>query len=72
MVEHAQDCPDVAGPFMAGLRDKMLAAELAAKFGQLSIEHGFLLEAQRLVSLAQELVSQGVLGYGLLVARKPE
>ena len=72
VVEHAQDRPDVAGPFMAGLRDKMLAAELATKRGQLSIENGFLLEAQRLVSLAQELVSQGVLGYGILVARKPE
>ena len=71
-VEHAQARPDVAATFMAGLRDKLMAAELAAKLGKLAIENGVLAEAHRLASLAQDLVSRGVLGYGLLVARKPD
>jgi SAM-dependent methyltransferase len=71
VVEVRRDCPDITKTFMAGLRDKLLAAELAAKLGRLPIETDVLVQAQHLLALARDLVSRRVIGYGLLVARNP-
>ncbi len=70
-VEHTQDRQEAATTFLRDISGKLMMAEVAAKLGKLPIGNPVLSEAKRLLSLAQELVRDGTLGYGLLVARKP-
>ena len=65
VIEHLLDLPEVTESFMAGVRGKMLLAAAAVRGRVLA-------GARRIFALAQELVSQRVLGYGLVVVRKPE
>ena len=70
-VEQAQDRRDAARAFVRDMAGRLLAAEVASRLGKLQIEHGLLDEGKRLLSAVREQVERGVLGYGLLVARKP-
>ena len=72
VVEHRQDRRDVSASFLGSIERKVLMAGIASKLGNLPIQNGVLTEARRLLALVQGLVAQGVLGYGLLVARKAE
>ena len=72
VLEHQLDCQDVAGSFMADIQSKVMMFEIASKLGSLPIGDGIIAEARRLFALAQDLVAQQVLGYGLLVARRPD
>jgi SAM-dependent methyltransferase len=72
MLEHRRDCRDIASAFMADVQSKVLMVEIASKLGNFPIGDRVIAEAQRLFALARDLVAQQVLGYGLLVARKPD
>jgi SAM-dependent methyltransferase len=72
VLEHRRDCQDVAGTFMADVHSKVQMVEIASKLGKLPIGDRVIADAQQLFELARNLVAQRVLGYGLLVARKPE
>jgi len=49
----------------------MWVAEVAAKLGKLPIDVGVIREAGEVLKAVDGLVGQGMLGYGLLIARKP-
>ncbi len=71
-VEVAEDTSHVAHPFLRGLSRKLTMAKVAARFGALPIDKAVLAEAGRLLETVEDLVQRGILGYGLLVARKPQ
>ena len=70
-VEHSEDCPGVATSFLHGVGGMLVGAEVAGKLGKLRIDDSVVSEGRRLLAVAAELVHRGVLGYGLLVARRP-
>jgi SAM-dependent methyltransferase len=69
-VEHSEDCEAVASSFMRDIGGKLLMAEVACKLGKLHIVEGVLAEGERLLASVNEQVRSGVLGYGMVVARK--
>ena len=69
-VEHTQQLPETAESFLVDLKGKLLVAEVAGGLGKLPIPKSLIDEAKRVLSAAQQAVASGVLGYGLLVARK--
>ena len=71
VVEHTEDLQTVAAQFLKGLRDKLLIAEIGAKLGKLPIEPSLVDRAKDLLRKTLDLVTQGALSYGLVVARKP-
>jgi hypothetical protein len=71
VIDHRRDCWDVARTFMADAQTKVMLFEIASKLGELPVSDGIVAEAQRLFGLARDLVARRVLGYGLLVARRP-
>ena len=72
VVERSEDCGAVVASFLQGIRGKLLVGEVASKLGKLPISEGALVEGQRLLESVEEQVERGVLGYGLVVGRKPE
>lgn len=70
-VQHAQDLQEVASSFLRQIKGKLLMAEVASKLGKLSVGDGAMKEGKRILLATQDLVSQGVLSYGLAVAQKP-
>ena len=71
VLEHVEDCRDVAESFLGGLSKRLVMAEIAIGLGKLSFSEGLLAEGKRLLGMARELAASGVLGYGMIVARKP-
>ncbi|MCH7705939.1 MAG: hypothetical protein IIB33_02715, partial [Chloroflexi bacterium] len=70
-IDHAQDLPETASSFIRDIKGKMLMAEVAAKLGKLPIDGGVIQKAKDVLKAVEDLVGQGTLGYGLLIARKP-
>ena len=70
-VEHNEDCPGVASTFLRGAGGMLMAAEVAGKLGKLRMDNSVISQGTRLLAVATDLVHRGVLGYGLLVARRP-
>lgn len=68
-VLHAEDCRAEAAAFLRNIKRKLLVAGIGAKLGKVSVGEGVVAEAKRVLQQVQELVKQGSLGYGLLVAR---
>jgi ubiquinone/menaquinone biosynthesis C-methylase UbiE len=71
VIEHAEDCREVAEGFLSGLSKRMVMVEIALGLGKLSVSEGLLSEGKRFLGMARELAASGVLGYGMIVARKP-
>ena len=71
VVERSEDCGAVVASFLQGISGKLLVGEVASKLGKLPIGEGALAEGQQLLESVEEQVERGVLGYGLVVARKP-
>ena len=71
IVERSEDCPAVAAAFLRDIKGKLLLAEIARAVGRLPVGKETLDEARRLLDSLEEQARQGVLGYGLVVARKP-
>ena len=70
-VEQSQDVSEALSSFLRDIKRKLLLAEVASKLGKLPVSGELLTEGKRLLASTEEQVHQGVLGYGLLVARKP-
>lgn len=70
-IDHTQDLPETASSFIRDIKGKMLMAEVAAKLGKLPIAGDVIQKAREALKAVENLVGQGTLGYGLLVARKP-
>ncbi|MEE9285128.1 MAG: methyltransferase domain-containing protein [Dehalococcoidia bacterium] len=70
-IEHTEDLRETAAQFLKDIKGKMLIAEIGAKLGKLPIGVGLVEQARGLLSKTQELVQQGALSYGMVVARKP-
>ena len=71
VLEHVEDCRDVAESFLGGVSKRLVMAEIAFGLGKLSFSEGLLAEGRRILGMARELAASGVLGYGMIVARKP-
>jgi SAM-dependent methyltransferase len=71
-VEQSEQCEAVASLFLTGVGRMLLMAEVAVKLGKLSVGPATLAEWKRVLESAQEQARRGVLGYGLLIARRPE
>ncbi len=69
-IDHAQDLPETASSFIRDIMGKMLIAGVAVKLGKLPIDGGLIQKARDVLKVVEELVGQGTLGYGLLIARK--
>lgn len=69
-IDHAQDLPEIASSFIRDIKGKMLMAEIASKLGKLPIGSEIIQKARDVLKAVEELVRQGTLGYGLLIARK--
>ena len=72
VVDRRQDLPTTAAGFLSDITGKLLMAEVAGKLGKLPIDERLLAEAQRVLTGTRELVRQGTLSYGLVIAHKPE
>ena len=70
-VERTQDLRETAESLLKGIKGKVLMAEIALKLGKLPVSPALLNEGKRILGEVQALVADGVLGYGLIVARKP-
>ncbi len=56
---------------LGGIRKKLLLAEIMTGIGKLSLSRGQLERGKRLLSLAQDALDKGSLGYFMLTAEKP-
>ena len=72
VIEELSDLRDVASGFLRDVKGKLLVAEIAVKVGKLQVELDLLETAKTVLAEAQDAVTNGVLGYGLVVARRPE
>ncbi len=70
VVEYLENCVDVASSFLLDLGAKLFAVDIARGLGKVELSDGVLDEARRLLAATQEQVERGVLGYGMVVARK--
>jgi len=70
VLEHVEDCRDATESFLGGVRKRLVMAEIAFGLGKLSFSEGLLAEGKRILGMARELAASGVLGYGMIVARK--
>ena len=71
VLEHVEDCRDVAEGFLAGASKRLVMAEIGLGLGKLSFSEELLAEGKRILGMARDLAASGVLGYGMIVARKP-
>lgn len=69
--EHVEDCRDAAEFFLGGVSKRLVMAENTFDLGKLSLSEGLLAEGRRILGVARELAAFGVLGYGMIVYRKP-
>ena len=71
LVEHHQDLRDTAESYLRDLKGKMFMAEVGIKLGKIPIDGQTLAAIKETLTEIQDLVHQGTLSYGLVVARKP-
>jgi arsenite methyltransferase len=65
------DVSDSIGLLLEGVRKRLLLAEIMAGIGKLPISKGQLERGKRLLSLAQDALDKGSVGYFMLTAEKP-
>ena len=61
----------MAASFLMEIKGKLLMAELASKLGKLSVGDDAIKKWKSILVATQDLVRQGILSYGLVVAQKP-
>ena len=69
-VEQVEALPDTTVSFLKGLERKLLIAQVAGGLGGLEVPRELLDMAKGVLSASLEAAAGGVLGYGLLIARK--
>ena len=70
-VDQSQDLPEIAASFLRDIKGKLLVAEIAIGLGKLPVGRDALAQVKQILAEVQDLVSQGALSYGLVVAHKP-
>ena len=70
-VERIEALPDTAVSFLKELERKLLIAQVAGGLGGLEAPRDLIDLAKGVLAAALEAAAEGVLGYGLLIARKP-
>ena len=71
VVERSHDLDGTASSFLKGVKSKLLMAQLAGALGKFPLDKEVIEEAKRILASVEELVRQGVLSYGMIVAHKP-
>ena len=71
-VEQVEALPDTAVSFLKGLERKILIAQVAGGLGGLEVPRELLDMAKGVLSASLAAAAGGVLGYGLLIARKAD
>ena len=70
-VERVEALPDTAVSFLKELERKLLIAQVAGGLGGLEVPRDLIDLAKGVLAAALEAAAGGVLGYGLLIARRP-
>ena len=70
-VERVEALPDTAVSFLQELERKLLIAQVAGGLGGLEAPRDLIDLAKGVLAAALEAAAEGVLGYGLLIVRKP-
>ena len=70
-VECSENCDGAASSFLGRIDRRLRMAGLASRLRLLPVSVDAIAEGRELLSSVRELVERGVLGYGLIVARKP-
>ena len=70
-VAQSQDLQETASSFLRSIKGKLLMAEVASKLGKLPVRDDLVSGGKRILAMTQDLVRQGILSYGILVAQKP-
>jgi ubiquinone/menaquinone biosynthesis C-methylase UbiE len=69
-VEVIEDCRAEAQAFMRDITGKLMMTEIAVKLGKIDVDATVIDEAKRVMASVRELVDDGAIGYGMIVARK--
>ena len=69
-IVHSEDLPEAAAQTVRDVKGRLLLAEVAAKLGKLPVAPALIDRAKGALTGVQALISDGTLGYGLLVAAK--
>lgn len=72
VVDETRVLPDVALDFVDGIRGRLMLAEIAIKLGKLPVDRGVLETAKTYLGRARELVVDGMIGYGMVIAHRPD
>ena len=70
-VRRRQDLQSTATAVVRTIKDKLLMAEIASKVGKLPLETVLLVRAKSLLRSVRQLIDDGLLSYGLLIAVRP-
>ena len=70
-VERVETLPDTAFSFLKDLETKLLVAQVAGGLGGLEVPRDLIDLAKGVLAAAQKAASEEVLGYGLLIVRRP-
>ena len=71
VVDETEELPDLALEFVDRIRGRLMLAEIAVKLGKLPIDEAVLETVKSYLNRARELVTGGVIGYGMVIAHRP-
>jgi hypothetical protein len=70
-VVETTDLQDVLLGTLKDIKGKLMVAEIAIKLGKVSLDPEVLPQAKSILSSVEDLVRDGTLSYGMVVAKKP-
>ena len=70
-VTETTDLQDVLLGTLKDIKGKMMVAEIAIKLGKVSLDPALLPQAKSILASVEELVRNGTLSYGMVIAQKP-
>ena len=70
-VEETQDLRETVESLLKSIKGKMIMGEIAIKLGKLPVDIALFNQAKAILRQVQDLVGNGTLSYGLILARKP-
>ena len=69
-VEETQDLRETVESLLKSIKGKMMMGEIAIKLGKLPVDIALFNQAKAIMRQVQDLVGNGTLSYGLILARK--
>ncbi|MFQ5860653.1 MAG: methyltransferase domain-containing protein [Dehalococcoidia bacterium] len=70
-IDQSQYLQETVSAFLRNITGRLLVVEAASKLGRLPVGDDVITAGKRVLAVVQELVLQGILSYGLVVAKKP-